>query len=43
MLLEYLGHFGTDSLGRGFGDGDKHDGEADGDSGAGLQVTFREQ
>jgi hypothetical protein len=43
MLLEYLGHFGTDALGRGVGDGDEHDGEADGDPGARLQVTVREQ
>jgi hypothetical protein len=43
VLLEYLGHLGTDTRGRRVGDRDEHDGEADGDLCAGLQVAVMEQ
>jgi hypothetical protein len=43
VLLEYLGHPGTDKRGRRVGDRDEHDGEADGDLCTGLLVTISEQ
>jgi hypothetical protein len=43
VLLEYLGHPGTDTFRRRVGDSDEHDGEADGDLSAGLQVAVTEQ
>ena len=43
VLLEYLGHPGTDKRGRRVGDRDEHDGETDGDLCTSLLVTISEQ